>query len=292
LKIILSRKGFDSSSGGCPNPILPDGQLLPLPIPDQRSPIQYSDINCSGINLGDIVSDITRGKVSAESGAHLDPDIDHHQYPRSRGWQPLLGQHGSAQGHLAKQGVDQGDLFLFFGLFQPVIQTNDGWRFDRTQPPCHHFWGWLQIGDVKAVSDLADSELPWSRYHPHFHLLAEKNNSLYIASTQLNLGKSPLDMPGAGAFSDSHSALQLTAPDARTPSQWRVPSWMYPSEGKTPLSYHYKLDRWQEPAHKQRYTQLQAVARGQEFVLHTQDYPQAKRWAQNLISRHGSQPVE
>ncbi len=286
MKIILSRKGFDSSSGGCPNPILPAGQLLPLPIPDQRSPIKYEDINGNGISLGQIVSDISRGKISAEDGAHLDPDIDHHQYPRARDWRPLLGQHGSAQGHLAKQGVNKGHLFLFFDLFQPVIPTDDGWRFDRAQPPRHHFWGWLQISDVKAVNDLTDNELPWARYHPHFHLPAEKNNSLYIAQKQLNLGKASVNMPGAGTFPKNHVALQLTSPDARTPSQWRVPSWMYPAGNKTPLSYHHKRDRWQEPAPKQRYIQLQAVARGQEFVLDTQDYPQAKRWAQQLIIKN------
>jgi len=33
MKIILSRKGFDSEAGGYPSPILPDGTMLSLPIP-------------------------------------------------------------------------------------------------------------------------------------------------------------------------------------------------------------------------------------------------------------------
>ena len=36
MKIILSRKGFDSSYGGYPSPILPDGSLVSLPIPSMR----------------------------------------------------------------------------------------------------------------------------------------------------------------------------------------------------------------------------------------------------------------
>jgi len=36
MKIVLSRKGFDSSYGGCPSPILPDESLLSLPIPEMR----------------------------------------------------------------------------------------------------------------------------------------------------------------------------------------------------------------------------------------------------------------
>lgn len=33
LRIILSRKGFDTGYGGIANPILPDGRFHPLPIP-------------------------------------------------------------------------------------------------------------------------------------------------------------------------------------------------------------------------------------------------------------------
>ncbi len=44
MKIILSRKGFDSSAGGVPSPIFPDGGLLSLPIPDKASQIACNDI--------------------------------------------------------------------------------------------------------------------------------------------------------------------------------------------------------------------------------------------------------
>ena len=33
MKIILSRKGFDSGYGGMPSPILPNGIMLSMPIP-------------------------------------------------------------------------------------------------------------------------------------------------------------------------------------------------------------------------------------------------------------------
>ena len=37
MKLILSRKGFDSQSGGCPSPIFPNGTLYSLPIPHDHS---------------------------------------------------------------------------------------------------------------------------------------------------------------------------------------------------------------------------------------------------------------
>ena len=49
MKVILSRKGFDSSNGGCPSPILPDGTLLSLPIPtDDRD--KYEDLSWKRVN--------------------------------------------------------------------------------------------------------------------------------------------------------------------------------------------------------------------------------------------------
>ena len=45
MKVILSRKGFDSANGGIPSPILPDGTLLSLPIPSELDrEIKFSDI--------------------------------------------------------------------------------------------------------------------------------------------------------------------------------------------------------------------------------------------------------
>lgn len=41
MKVILSRKGMDSEAGGIPSPILPDGTLLSLPIPDNTSGQKY-----------------------------------------------------------------------------------------------------------------------------------------------------------------------------------------------------------------------------------------------------------
>ena len=44
MKLILSRKGFDSSSGGQANPIMPDGTVLSLPIPDDKDKIPFSSL--------------------------------------------------------------------------------------------------------------------------------------------------------------------------------------------------------------------------------------------------------
>ena len=47
MKLILSRKGFDSSFADMPSPILPDGTLLSIPIPSDDK-ISYEELNYNG----------------------------------------------------------------------------------------------------------------------------------------------------------------------------------------------------------------------------------------------------
>ena len=91
MRIILSRKGFDSTAGGCPSPIFPDGRMLSLPIPDKRSPIAYQDLSFGDMNVGELVVELTGDAKRNRHCAHLDPDLRADSLPRSPGWKPMLG---------------------------------------------------------------------------------------------------------------------------------------------------------------------------------------------------------
>ncbi len=276
MRLILSRKGFDSQSGGCPSPIFPDGTLYSLPIPYDPSEITYADLWHGNTNIGGVVADLTGNPAGANVPAHLDPDINYAAYPRQEGWCPLFGQSGAAQGHLDNQGVQIGDLFLFFGLFRKVEKTSGRWRFVKDAPELHILWGWLQIGKIRKVDKLAKNELPWTRYHPHRHPSRGKDptNTLYIASEALNLGGGPIT-PGAGCFSEFHERLILTNPNGSGLTDWRLPRCFYPDNGNSPLTYHPKLHRWR---HDDQYAYLQSASRGQEFVLDLDQYPDVTDW--------------
>ncbi|MEP2614143.1 MAG: hypothetical protein ABJH31_08575, partial [Marinobacter alexandrii] len=75
MRLILSRKGFDSSAGGCPSPVLPDGSPCVLPIPDGQSRIRYDDVRFGERRLGKLARDLSGGRVRSRDGAHLDPDV-------------------------------------------------------------------------------------------------------------------------------------------------------------------------------------------------------------------------
>ncbi|MBB3140019.1 Nmad3 family putative nucleotide modification protein [Halomonas organivorans] len=284
MKLILSRKGFDTSAGGVPNPILPDGRLLALPIPDARSVIPYRAITQQGEPLGPLVADLTRGRVSPDAGAHLDPDLHPGQLPRAPGWRPLFGQMASAQSHLRNQGVGPGDLFLFFGLFRDVERVDGRWRFVPASRPRHVLWGWLQVGEALALGERLPVGVEWAHEHPHCQRLDAPRNMLYIASPRLTIDRYAIGLPGAGIFTHYATRHCLTAPNAETVSAWELPAWFQPGEGRSPLTYHADPRRWRRRADR---VALQAVARGQEFVLDGEQYPEAIPWARELIAGAG-----
>ena len=277
MKFIFSRKGFDSQYGGVPSPILSDGTLLPLPIPSRQGR-SLRDIQSSVGPLHTLVSDLTGGKIGADTLVHLDPDLQSLSVPRLAGWQPSFGQVGAAQGHLAKQGVGQGDLFLFFGWFRHAEVIGGRWRYVPGAPDVHSLFGWLQIGAVlnPGAPDCAKRN-PWLGDHPHvaFANTIGKGNTIYVGAKSLLGGK----CPGSGVFAHWTDRLRLTAP-GHSRSVWRVPDWMDPSTSGLKLTYHTDASRWFRRGGS---LHLQTVGKGQEFVIDTGTGSDAQEWLMSLM---------
>lgn len=205
MKLILSRKGFDSGSGGGPSPIV-DGRPLTLPIPgiaDARAP-RYADLG-----LADAVTRSSRGRLGGDDHCHHDPFFADGRC--------AFGQADAAQSHLVNQAVGPGDLFLFFGLF---ADDKEGERH-------HRFFGWLRVEKILQPGR-GDTAPDFAPDHPHFWgLLAERrHNAVYV---------------GAGGTARSASdALRLTLPGGPL-SRWRVPDWLWRHRR---LSYHGDASRW------------------------------------------------
>lgn len=278
VKLILSRKAFDSGAGKVANPILDDGSMIPMPIPDKSSTIRYEDITVAGENLGAVASQLTRGTTRPDHFAHLDPDLSRSAYPRKPGWRPLLGQASASQSVLAREGVAPGDLFLFFGWFRRATRSAGPLEYVKQAPHLHVIWGWLQVDEIVPVGSEAHPE--WMTYHPHLAPGRKlSSDTLYVARDRLRIDGVDLDLPGAGTFASYDDRLRLTAP-GRSRSVWSLPSWFAPTPPRPPLGYHGAPDRWQADGDRLR---LQSVGRGQEFVLDTEWYPEALPWAVDLI---------
>jgi len=277
MRLVLSRKGFDSGTGRKPSPIFEDGRMLSLPIPERGSSTTYDDISWNGQTLGPLVEALTKGRVRGSFGAHLDPDLDRDALTRQSGWKPAFGQVGAAQSVLEREGVGVGDLFLFFGWFRRVETRSGQPSYVKGAPDLHVLFGWLQVGEVLRVE--SDPLPKWARDHPHVARPDRKSNSLYVSAPEVVLDGVGLGVAGGGSFPVYHRGLCLTAPGGKR-SSWDLPGWFHPGAKRPALGYHSSPERWSRRGDR---TSLQCVPRGQEFVLDTAYYPEATDWIRELL---------
>ena len=155
MKIILSRKGFDSSSGKQANPIMPDGTLLSLPIPDNEDANTFSSLQWEGRSYYDIIHSLNpKTFITSDSRCHLDPDLRFDVKNREPNWKPAFGQMNAYR----KNGLD-----------------------------AHIIYGYMQIGEIiERKEDVPD----WLKDHPHFaydNAWEGNKNAIFLPSDKLTL---------------------------------------------------------------------------------------------------------
>ena len=259
MKIILSRKGWDSASGGKPN-IIADGtnEMIMLPIPDSvHGTCTYADLALGGY---------CRGKVGANDKCHPDPNLTN--LFKRKGFIGSLGQVRAAQTHLQNHGISIGDIFIFFGWFEQK----------------HVMFGYLQIGEMVYPQRLSADEIkayeakyPWLKDQPHWDFSGDNykpgcNNCIYIAAEKLSFAP---DLKGYGTFTYS-PALDLTKPGAKSRMEWSIP-----------VLGGLGISRPKDAKIAQDGTFIVPPTFGQEFVLENND--KATNWAKNIITANAKQ---
>ncbi len=300
MKIILSRKGFDSGYGGCASPIFPDGSMASFPIPDKEEDLRsMQHVWCGENNLGTVAQDLTRRRkplrrIHSKLMIHLDPELLPSGGMCKPGWRAAFGQDSVAQSHLGNQSVGPGDLFLFFGWFRRVELDDGRWRYVPNEPDLHVIFGWLQVDEVLTVSEYRGqvTKCQWLKDHPHIRHINRypENNSIYIASEKLVIGGQHTGQTGGGTFASFLAKQQLTCPDQPLPlkrSIWRLPKWFSSRDanGNPALTYHNNMMRWRDDATHGETVELHSAAIGQEFVLNIDHCPKGKayKWLNSLF---------
>ena len=266
MKIILSRKGFDSKYGSMASPIMPDGTLLSFPIPSKEDKIKYSDLLYKDKTYLEIIRELKPlSKLKDNYKCHLDPDIRKEVMGRENTWRPLFGQADSAQVHLLNKGIKEGDLFLFFGTFKESELFDGKYRFKKNAIEQHIIFGYLQVG--KIYNDIKSLPKDFN-YHPHTEkkFLIKKNNCIYRAAEQLSI----LDyLKGAGCFQYDNQLILTKKGFSK--SKWDLPDFFKKIE----------ISRHSEKSFKEDY--FQSVALGQEIVIEENVY--VTNWAKNIIKK-------
>lgn len=275
-KIILSRKGFDTATGGIASWIYQD-RLYSIPIPEAGSGVFYDELQFDkNHSYLKVMKDLG---VKCYSEAHLDPDISKHILPkRPNNWRAAFGQHGAALSHLlqSKLAVKTGDFFLFFGWFKEIELYKGRFRYVKHAPDIHQIFGWLEIGEIVPIPSTKYPD--FLKVHPHIVFKDEYergNNAIFVASEKSSWFT---EANGAGLF-QYHPSLTLsyTETEVYKRSLWKLPNAFF-KNGKCVLSYH-EAREGQRKAGLKGSKLLQSVARGQEFIA-----PVSKGIAQWVLS--------
>ena len=272
MKIIFSRKGFDSTYGGKPSPII-DNHFYSMPIPEEKTGISYENLKFRNEK---VYSEFLESIKFNKKEAHLDPDLRKSILSeRKEGWKKAFGQRSQSQKHLENNKVIENDIFLFFGWFQFVEFDSEKYKYkpllNEYPQGFHVLFGYLQIGKIIKVKD--NNYEDWLSYHPHI-VLKEKscdNNTIYVATDKLTIDS---NKPGAGLFKFNRKLI-LTKENA-TRSIWCLPEFFHPTNN-VKISYHYNQKSWIDNV------TLKTVARGQEFVVHDNSNSDVEKWVKKLF---------
>ena len=235
MRIIFSRKGFDSAAGGGPSPVIA-GRPVSLPIPAGAA----SRTTYGALGLGEHAARASKGRLG-------EGDLCHHDPMFLADGTCAFGQCGAAQTHLERQGVEAGDVFLFFGLF----------RDQAGGEPHHRIFGYLEVDDIVPLADGAPQGLV-ELGHPHALAMHHRNDRIYGG-------------PGQVAARASET-LRLSVPGGPV-TLWRRPDWLR----RGGLSYHDKPERWLPGS------RLRSVARGQEFVAYIGRRQAPREWLAGIL---------
>jgi hypothetical protein len=258
MKIVLSKKGFDSQYGKKPSIILPESnQMISFPIPadDEDDELFSSEIRIHGRTLDSYFDDLGIPKGRKH---HLDPVIQDHGYELPYG---AFGQSGSAMGHLRNQGVKCGDVFLFYGTFSHARLESGRLQYEPMYP-FHCIWGYLEVCDiVDDIEGIPRGKYSWLTYHPHYK---NRNGKEYKKANSIFIGKKY----GAFTYRDELRLTKL----GYNKTYWSLPSCfegvdMSYNEGKTAKKVGDRVE-------------IYVPGKAQEFVFDVS--PGIRKWLNNI----------
>ena len=203
MRIILSRKGFDSANGGIVSPIMEDGTLLSFPIPsnDQDG---FEDLFYQDQSYAHILKDLNYKEHPKYHNCHVDPDLNMDRRKNMiDGWCPVFGQVNASAAYLLKNvEIKIGDLFLFFGNYHKVKYVDGKYQYIKKTGDFYSdhdlqvIWGYMQVGRI-----IEDSEEQRKYFwHPHsysYYINQEHSNVMFVGTEKLSFNE---NMPGAGVL--------------------------------------------------------------------------------------------
>jgi len=281
MRIILSRKGFDSSYGSHPSIILPDNKMISFPIPVTQPEIGIAAEDILYVELGKTLDELLHElNIKNHYAYHVDPEIQNIKiadkvsfFDRGYG---TLGQSGAAASHLANNHISSIEIsknepavFIFFGLFSKTKRENGKLKYDGK--PFHAIFGYVIADEAVKVSTISDTVHPELKSHLHYinQFEANKKKDEYIKHDRNIIFKGKQ----FGTFKYSED-LRLTVNDSDRTTRWGTPDFI--------KSMTYNKKRIDDGVRSNNKIFFDAASRGQEFIITEFETEKMKRWLKNL----------
>jgi len=273
MRVILSRKGFDTKYGGIPSPILEDGTLLSLPIPVNGSPRKYSDLFYNRESFEDIIKQLKRGFNRTD--AAIDPDLRPEIFNAPSNWVASFGIGKGEITHFKNQQVGVDDLVLFFGWFKEAERNNGKLRYVKGAPDLHIIYAYMQLGNIIDDSTKA-TEFYYLR--PYIEKIAplSPSNKLCVARDTCSWDET---RKGSGVLKYD-KRLVLTKEGMGDFAKWGLPDFFRDKEISLSCMGDTKI-RWKQDEKGDWYFQF-IKSPGQWFAI--QDNPEVEAWAKELVA--------
>lgn len=295
MKLVLSRKGFDSGSGGCLSPYNHEtGEYIWCPIPEKvnsySNQVRYTDIpvkkdylsGLKGSNLSEVYKSLKgtdRVKLrkneyvsidDRDLFAHFDPMLGLPPWIEANDKLKIgkgFGQFNAAP-HLENHNVNEGSIFLFFGGFQST---------SHRKISGHYIYGWLKI--KKRIETYKECKEIIEQYnlehHPHITEAAFKRNQKNYIFLPDQWLFDDLKIPGCGYFTTLNDSLLLSNNKESNKATWKLPIFFY----QNLTQVHQKT--WE---HIQEGFCTVRTGIGQEFV--TQLSEKGEKWLRDLFVKN------
>jgi hypothetical protein len=295
MNLVLSRKGFDSGSGGCFSPYNHEtGKYIWFPIPEKvnsySNQIRYMDITLKseyisglrGSNISEVYKSLKKServKLRKDEYASInDKDLFAHFDPML-GLPPWMEENENckigmgfgqfnASPHLGKHNVNKGSIFLFFGGFQST---------SNRKISGHYIYGWLKVKQRIETYDECKKILgPYNlHHHPHITEAAFKRNQKNYIFVPDEWLFEDLNIPGCGYFTSLNDTLLLSNSKESNPATWKLPNFLF----NNLTQVHQKT--WQDTL--DGYCTVKTGI-GQEFV--TQLSEKGEEWLRELFLKN------
>ena len=284
MKIILSRKGFDSGAGGIPSARL-GKKLISFPIPnkndikDDYNNLQFYDeiYRKSNVKYSEIITDLykkhnnnPRTKIGLElcEHCHVDPDLNYdtriNKMVEKESWKPIFGQSSTSGGYLLYPSedmingdltIEEGDLFLFFGNYREVV-FDKNYKFKRGSKIEQVIWGWMFVDEIISQDEITKEnwkdktkEYYWHPHHYDENTKHDHNVLVVGCMKEKQIGN--CIVPGYGIFDYASNRVLSKS----TPANWKfedsynLPNIKYrdrKNSSKNPSDTILYAGEWQE----------------------------------------------